>query len=177
MASTVAAAGAGSRNDLGSRFTRKRKLWLRRLRGAAGAFVCVGLFSLASAKLGSPGPGYATQMIAALKLLYSREVQFAAACGNGAYAPSLVELYDLSLLDGLDQAFGGLKIDLQPVVSRDLKRVDCRGLPTTREFYATATGTRGNGPSFAVASDGVIWESATAVPPLPPFGPPAWPLK
>jgi hypothetical protein len=137
----------------------------------------VGLLELSTARLGRPEVGYVTQMIAALKSLQSAEVAFAAVCGGGAYASSLKQLDDLSLLGNVATAFNGLAIELQSLEG-NLGKDDCRGLPTTRAFYATATGSRrSHGPSFALTSNGLIWESATAVPPRPPFGAPAWSLK
>lgn len=143
------------------------EMWLRRVVGIA---VVVGLVDLSTAVLRSPEPNITTRLIAALVGVRSAQVAFAASCGRGAYASSIVQLNNASFLDAPNVMFAELKFELTPVPDGRPESFDCRGYPTTRAFYATAAGgPRWWGPTFALDTTGVIWRSETAAPPLPPF--------
>ena len=120
-----------------------------------------------------------------------REAQriFAESCGRGSYAASIDQLLivlDLSSISGdppfllearadLPGRLAGVEIALGPAAGAAAGPSDCRNRPTTTQFYASATLRRSywHGPSFAMGTDGVIWQSATAEPPREPFGSPA----
>lgn len=114
---------------------------------------------------------------------------FAETCGRGGYAASLpqlrIVLTDFS--DGfLNAAFqylpdpvGGMSVRLLPADAAQPGPLDCMDRPTTRAYYASATykWSYWKGPAFAMATDGVIWQSATPNPPREPFGAPATPVR
>jgi len=125
--------------------------------------------------------------IRSLRATKGAQASYAAACANGAFAVSYLVLGTPP--PDLPAGFITKELGSSPEPSRDgyafrlaaasgavSKGTDCGGKPVVSDYYATAvpvkfgvTGSR----SFAMKSDGVIWQSVTAVPPKEPFGPPA----
>ena len=122
----------------------------------------------------------AIQRLAAIQVA---QTAFAAGCGNGGYATSLVDL--AGGVPGTTEQIAELaRLDREPksgfrFVVRPRGTVgapDCHGRPTSTVWYASAepvtfgtTGTR----SFAIDASGTIWQVTQAAAPVEPFGPPA----
>jgi hypothetical protein len=125
--------------------------------------------------------------IRALRATKGAQASYSAACGHGGVAISYLVLGTPP--NGAPEAFitkelgssespkkDGYVFHLVAPVGAVSKGADCRGTAAFSDDSATAVpekfGTTGS-RSFAMKSDGVIWQTLTATPPKEPFGPPA----
>ena len=169
---------------------------LRRCRGTSGMTlielcIVVGiiglLFGLAVASLKraklAANEGNA---MGALRTITKAEFAYAAGCGSGNYAQSLLTLgarprgarqgylnEDLGSSDTVVR--DGYSVHLRAGLGASKSTVDCMGNETYTTYYAGAfptemgkTGTR----SFATNQGGAIWQRRSALPPPEPFGAP-----
>jgi prepilin-type N-terminal cleavage/methylation domain-containing protein len=129
--------------------------------------------------------------LASMKVITSAQATFAASCGSGGYAPSLVVLgtpppaSTLGFIsDDLGSAAAPIKsgygYTMVPSAVSAAGPNDCHGNPTVTGYYATAfpltwntTGSR----AFAVNTSATVWQVFAAVAPTEPFGPPATPVQ
>lgn len=124
--------------------------------------------------------------IASMGVTSSSERAFAVACGNGGFATSYLVLGTPPPGGGPGFISDDMSTQVRPVKSGyrfalDASRgavtgpIDCHGGPTASGFYATAvplsmlSGSR----SFAVNTNGSIWQVSGGDAPAEPFGPPA----
>jgi prepilin-type N-terminal cleavage/methylation domain-containing protein len=124
--------------------------------------------------------------IASMRITSSSQKAYAIACGRGAYAPSYLVLGTPPL--GVGEAFvsddlgsamnpmkSGFRFALAAGAGNTAGPTDCNGGPTITAYYATAvplsivSGSR----SFAVNTNGSIWQLLGGNAPAEPFGPPA----
>jgi prepilin-type N-terminal cleavage/methylation domain-containing protein len=128
--------------------------------------------------------------IASLRVTAAAQKAYAAACGDGHYAPGFLVLGSRGpagapafISDDLGQVASpvrtGYAFTLEPGPTALPGPADCGGSPTVTAYYASAvpltdgrTGTR----SFAVNERSVIWERPGGVAPTSPFGAPASPI-
>ena len=126
--------------------------------------------------------------IAVLSTVTSTQIEYMLSCGNGAYAATFESL--LAGVPGASSAVAdlggsptppkfGYEFTLQSGNSSTPGPLDCRGRPTTTQWFATAlpqtygtTGTR----SFAATAEGV-WANSTGAAPEEPFEPPAMRIR
>jgi len=158
--------------------------------------IVVAIISLLAA-IATPGllrarmTGNEASAIASLKITTTGQVAYSAACGDGGYAASYVVLATPITPGGpgfISEDLGGAilpqktgyQFSLGPGAGAGAGPADCNGAATTTKYYASAiplafstTGTR----SFAVATDGSIWQINLATAPTEPLGPPATPIQ
>jgi type IV pilus assembly protein PilA len=125
--------------------------------------------------------------IASLRAIYSAQFSFAAGCGQGGYATTLVSLTQAPPGGGegyLSPDLGGsnsptrngYRLALRPGLGGLSSTLDCRNVPTQTRYYASTTpvtaGNTGN-RSFAVTQAGAVWQMNGPLAPSEPFNPPA----
>jgi type IV pilus assembly protein PilA len=125
--------------------------------------------------------------IASLRAIYSAQFSFAAGCGQGGYATTLVSLtqappggregYLSPDLGGSNSPTrNGYRFALRPGLGGLSSTLDCRNVPTQTRYYASTTpvtpGNTGN-RSFAMTQAGAVWQINGPLAPSEPFGPPA----
>jgi hypothetical protein len=157
------------------------------VRAAATVILTLALCSLATARLRTGDVALSIGLQNVLDEVRDAERYFAETCGQGGYARSLAQLRIVraSFNEGfLADAFQERPTHLEGVVVRLESAsgappgpLDCLNRQTALTYQASATykWSWWKGPSFAMATDGVIWQSVTAEPPRPPFGAPAVP--
>ena len=148
-----------------------------------GILIVIAVASLQRARV-SANEGSA---IGSLKTINTAQIAYASACGGGNFAPSLLVLghkppgYRQSFID--DELAGsptvqhsGYNVNIHDGVGASIGRVDCNGMPTTTNYYASAvpvvmgrTGTR----AFATSQRAGIYFQEGLISPPEPFGPPS----
>ena len=135
--------------------------------------------------------GNETSAIQSLDAIKKAEVMYAASCGNGGFATSLVVLGTPS--PGTTEGFVGADLGavVAPIKSSYVVTLtagagaaaaanDCNGTATQTAFYATAVpltfGSSG-GRSFATNGSNTTWQVNAAAAPTEPFGAPATPIQ
>ena len=127
------------------------------------------------------------QALGALRTVTKAQFAYAADCGHGNYATSLVVLgqkpphmvqgyLNKDLGSQLTAQISGYYVTVRRGAVLDDSRNDCMGNQTAPGYYAIAipiqvdkTGRR----SFATSQANAIWQRFGNVPPSEPFGPPA----
>lgn len=130
--------------------------------------------------------------VASLRKINSAQAAYAAECGRGNYATSLMDLATrppdkpegyLSWRRGdlgwsITSPVQGYLFTIWPGQGAKPGAGDCNEFPTQTTYYAIAvagaqgvTGIR----SFAANQDGIVWERFGLPPPAEPFGPPSRP--
>jgi type IV pilus assembly protein PilA len=127
--------------------------------------------------------------IGSLRAINVAQTQFAATCGRGGYAPSLLVLGR--------PAPGGIKPYLEPDLSSRARHykagfwitsrtgyltvpvqvLDCHGNLPLSSYYATASPGAEGRRSFGTNQAGLIWQIGGSNPPPEPFGAPATVIK
>jgi prepilin-type N-terminal cleavage/methylation domain-containing protein len=120
--------------------------------------------------------------IGTIRTIHTAELTFTLTCGYGLYAPTFPSLADPGgdgfLPEDLTASAmpekSGYVYDLQPGPSGPSGLADCRGNPTSTEYYVSTvplavgnTGFRG----FASNQNSVIWQDTSGVAPVEPFDP------
>jgi len=158
--------------------------------------IVVAIISLIAA-IATPGllrarmSGNEASAIASLKITTTGQVAYSAACGNGGYAVSYVVLATPITPGGsgfISEDLGGAilpqktgyQFSLGPGTGATAGPTDCNSVATTTKYYASevplafnTTGTR----SFAVSTDGSIWQNSLPTAPTEPLGAPATPIQ
>ena len=152
-------------------------------------FIMATLFVLAAAAVGRARlAGNEASAIGALRTVTKAEFAYAADCGSGNYATSLVVLgtkpphtvqgyLNVDLGAHSTSQISGYNVTVSQGVAGVVgARNDCMGNQTATGYYAVATpievdktGRR----SFATNQGNAIWQRFGNVPPSEPFGPPA----
>ena len=152
-------------------------------------FILATLFGLAAAAVGRARlAANESNAISALRTITKAEFAYAADCGSGSYASSLVVLGQKpphSVQGYLNVDLGGQQTARtsgyyvtvrRGATARISPRDDCLGNQTVSGYYAIATpievektGRR----SFATNQGDAIWQRFGNVPPSEPFGPPS----
>lgn len=125
--------------------------------------------------------------IGSLKTINTAQIAYASSCGGGNFAPSLMVLghkppgyraayIDDELAGSLTVQHSGYNVNIHDGVGASLGRIDCGGMATTTNYYASAvpvvigrTGTR----SFATSQRAGIYFLEGLVSPPEPFSPPS----
>lgn len=117
-------------------------------------------------------------VIANLRAIAASQSAYASTCGAGAYAVGLPTVKQAGI-PFADQQHG-YNFALRPTERATTRAVDCRGLPSHKNYVITAqpvsynvTGAR----SFAMTDEHVIWEMPGASAPAEPFAEPAVQLR
>ena len=125
--------------------------------------------------------------VASLRAIYSAQFSFAAGCGQGGYATTLLSLtmanpggregYLSPDLGGTNSPTrNGYRFALRPGLGGLSSTQDCRGTPTQTRYYTSTTpvtpGTTGT-RSYAITQAGSVWQIDGPAAPPEPFGPPA----
>lgn len=187
MASTGAAAGAAGRNDSGSSFVSRASLSAR-VRAGTAVVLTISLCWLATARLRTGDIALGVRLRNVLEGVRYAQEHFAESCGHGGYAASLPQLrivltdFSDSFLNDVFHYMPGyldaLAVRLETPAAAAPGPPDCMSRPTTRAYHVSATYSWSYWrPSFAMGTDGVIWQSMTSAPPVEPFGPPATRLR
>jgi type II secretory pathway pseudopilin PulG len=125
--------------------------------------------------------------IGALKTINSAQVAYAAGCGQGNYAPTLVVLGTKppggregyvtdDLASSITPQKSGYRINVRIGAGAASGPIDCNGTQTTTNYYAVAipvTVGRTGSRSFATSQRNGVYQMNGGVPPPEPFGPPA----
>jgi hypothetical protein len=136
--------------------------------------------------------GNEASAVASLRVIAQGQVVYSVSCGNGGFATNLQTLgrpvpgstepfVPPDLGGALVSLKSGYLLTMRP--ARDAKpyKVDCHGGMNTNAYYASARpvtyGPGGGTQSYAVSLNGVVWGVDARVPPLEPFGPPAYPFR
>ena len=127
---------------------------------------------------------------ATLRTIHNAQIGYAAGCGRGAFATSLVILGTRP--PGSQSAYLNIDLSHAPVITRsgynarvgegyqaEAGPLDCNNTPTQTSYYAgavpTAPGETGD-YGYAINQRGALWRQLS-VAPQEPFGPPAELLK
>ena len=151
-------------------------------------FILATLFVLAAAAVSRARlAGNEVNAIGALRTITKAEFAYAADCGYGFYATSLVVLgskpphtvqgyLNVDLGAHPTAQLSGYTVTLRKGAGMNNSRDDCMGNQTANGYYAIATpievdktGRR----AFATNQGNAIWQRFGSVPPSEPFGPPA----
>ena len=134
--------------------------------------------------------GNETSAIGSLSAIQKAEAMYAASCGNGGYAVSLVVLgtpppgspegfVAADLGASTSPIKSGYVFTLAPGVGAAAGPNDCNGTATQTAYYATAVpqqfGTTG-GNSYATNASNTTWKLSAATAPTEPFTSPATPI-
>jgi prepilin-type N-terminal cleavage/methylation domain-containing protein len=129
--------------------------------------------------------------IGSLRSVTSGQFAYSSSCGQGGYASTLptlgvpppgsnVAFLSQDLTAAATIVKSGYQFTLGAGAGSNAGPADCMGTATTTGYYASSrpisfqiTGNR----SFAVSTQGVIWQDQAAVPPGEPFGAPATPVQ
>lgn len=153
----------------------------RRFAAASALLLSVALLPLrASAPVGLDKVTDANESAAvlALKHIATGQTSYAASCGKGGFASSLVALkafVDDALAGSAKPERSGYRLSVAAGAGSAKGPLDCHNTPTVTKYYASAvplsakTGTR----SFALNQNAVIWTVKGGKAPTKPFGPPA----
>jgi prepilin-type N-terminal cleavage/methylation domain-containing protein len=124
-----------------------------------------------------------TSTIGTLRTVHTAQLTYALSCGVGLYAPNFQALGDgpggpgflpPDMTRTLTPTKANYNYTMEEGVFSEPGPLDCNGVVTTTEYYATAKPNRPgqNGDrAFASNQAHVIWQDATGVPPVEPFGP------
>ena len=148
-----------------------------------GILIMIAVASLERARV-SANEGSA---IGSLKTINTGQIAYASSCGGGNFAPSLVVLghkppgYRQSFIEddlgvGVTPQRSGYNVNVRDGAGASIGRVDCNGMVSTTNYYASAipvvlgrTGFR----SFATSQRAGIYFEEGLIPPPEPFGPPS----
>jgi len=128
--------------------------------------------------------------LASIRVTSSSQKAYAIACGRGAFAPSYLVLgtppgvgeasfISEDLGSAMNPMKAGYRFSLVPGAGSAAGPTDCNGSATATAFIATAvplsisSGSR----SFAVNSNGTLWQQSGGTAPTEPFGPPSQVVK
>jgi hypothetical protein len=116
--------------------------------------------------------------VLALKAIATGQASYAASCGKGGFASSLVALkafLDDVLTGSAKPERSGYRLSVAAGAESAKGPLDCHNTQTVTKYYASAipvsakTGSR----SFALNQNAIIWTVKGGKAPTEPFGPPA----